>query len=88
VEFDDRRFLFVGDPVVAGDLRVVLVDLAVTLLPLEQLGAMNAEPGDEPLGDDLGLLAPLGDEVDDLVSNVVGNPATRQGSPSSFFNVV
>jgi len=85
MEADDLPLLFVEQPVVARDKRIVLVGLAVPLLPLEELATCDADPCDEAIGSDLGLRGPGADEVDDLVSRVMGNPATRQGSPSSFF---
>src|SRR5207244_8353208 len=63
----------------------VLVDLAIASLPVEELAPGDADPGDEVLHRDLGLLRPPRDEVDDRVARVVGNPLAGQGSPASFF---
>jgi hypothetical protein len=49
VERDDGRLLLLGHPVVARDMAVVLVDLAVALLPVEEFPARDVEPGDEPV---------------------------------------
>src|ERR1043165_6854331 len=70
---------------VAWHVAVVLVRLAVALLPGEELAARHADPRDEAIGSDLGLVGPDAHEVDDRVADVVGNPAAAQGSPSSFF---
>ena len=74
MEADDRLSLPVLEPVVARDLSVVLVDLAVALHPAVVLARADAEPTDEAADSDLGLLRPERDEVDDRVASVVGDP--------------
>ena len=74
VVLDDRPLLPVFEPVVARDLAVVLVRLPVALTPGVVLALGHADPGDEAPGRQLGLLGQLGDEVDDLVTRVMGNP--------------
>src|SRR5690606_31201242 len=76
------------DPVIPGHVAVMLVDLAVPLLPSEELATGYSKPTNEALGDDLGLVGPDADEVYDLVTYVRGNPATSQSSPSSFFSLM
>jgi hypothetical protein len=88
MECEDGLLLVVGEPVVSRDGPVVLVRLAVPLSPREELAAGDAEPRDEALGDEVGLVGPDANEVDDGVPDVVGNPALGQGSPSSFFSWV
>jgi hypothetical protein len=56
VEVDDRAFLPVFEPPVAGDPGVVLVDLAVAFLPVIELALANAQPGDALLGRQFGPL--------------------------------
>src|SRR5262249_38849863 len=67
---------------------VVLVDLAETHFPVVELAGADADPGQEMADRDLGLVGPGADKVDDLVAGVVGDPASGQGSPSSFFSWV
>lgn len=55
----------------------MFIDLAVALLPVEELGAMDIQPGDEALLGQLGFFGPEGDEVHDLVAHVMRNPAVR-----------
>ena len=74
MEADDRFSFPVFEPVIAGDPSVVLVDLAVTLHPAVVLARADAEPADESADSDLGFLRPEGDEVDDRVASVVGDP--------------
>src|SRR5215208_16201 len=88
VEVEDGLLLVRQEPVVAWDQGIVLVGLAVALAPVEELAAADADPGDEPVGGNLGLRRPVANEVDDVVARVMGNPATRQGSPRSFFSWV
>jgi len=85
VEGDDLALLLVEQPVVTRHMAVVLVRLAVAPLPGEELAARDADPRDEPIGGDLGLVGPHAHEIDNRVAEVVGNPATAQGTPSSFF---
>ncbi len=69
-------FLVVGEPVIARDPGVVLVDFAEPLNPVVILAGADADPGQEPRDRDLGLVRPGADEIDNLVARVVGNPAT------------
>ena len=82
----DVLFLLVGEPVVAWDPGVVLVDLAEAVLPVVEFAGADADPGEEAADGDVRLVGPGADEVNDLVAGVVGNPAAGQGSPSSFFS--
>jgi hypothetical protein len=50
VKVDDRTLLFFAKPVVPRDVAIVLVCLAIPGLPVEELPAGNAKPGDESLG--------------------------------------
>jgi hypothetical protein len=62
--------------VIAGDVGVVLVDLAVTLPPVVKLREADAQPEHQHADGDFRLLGPAADEVDELVAGVVGNPAS------------
>ena len=73
----DGTFLLGQEPVVARNAGAVFIDLAVALLPVEELGTMDVQPGDEALLGQLGFFGPEGDEVDDLVAHVMRNPAVR-----------
>jgi hypothetical protein len=85
VEGEDRLLLPRGQPVVAGNLGVVLVDAAVPLPPLVELAGAEVEPGEQLLGRQFRSVAPAVDVIDDLVARVVGNPNSFQSSPAAFF---
>jgi hypothetical protein len=70
----DAFFFIVGEPVVARDPGVVLVDLAEALLPVVELAGSDADPALEARRRDFGLVAPGADEIDDGVAGVVGDP--------------
>jgi hypothetical protein len=86
VKIDNGLFFPVLEPPVAGDLAVVLVDFAVTVLPVVELASAQAEPTQEPTRWKLRAAGPMLDVVDDLITRVMGNPGSVQGSPSSFFS--
>ena len=71
----DAFFLLVGEPVIARHPGVVLVDLTETRDPIVKLTDADADPGHEATDRQVGLVAPLADEIDDLVTGIVGNPA-------------
>jgi hypothetical protein len=71
--------------VVAGYPCVVLVDFSVSVFPVVELAGGNAQPADESAGGQFGLLRPAVDEVDDLVTVVVGGPLSVQIWPRLFF---
>ena len=54
---------------------VVLVDLTEALPPVLVLAAADADPGHEARDREVGLVSPGADEIDDLVTRVVGDPA-------------
>ena len=74
-EDGDALLLVVGEPVIARHPGVVLVDLAEAVLPVVELAGADADPGQEATDGDVGLVAPVADEIDELVAGVVGNPA-------------
>jgi hypothetical protein len=47
---EDGSLLLGCEPVIARHERVVLIDLAVALSPVEELASSDAEPADESLG--------------------------------------
>jgi hypothetical protein len=53
----------------------VFVGLAEALFPVVKLAWADAEPGDEATSRDVGLVAPVADEVNDGVAGIVGDPA-------------
>jgi hypothetical protein len=75
-EGDDVAFLLLGEPVVAWQPGIVLVDLAVALLPVVELAGAQLDPAEEAAGGDVGPVTPGADEVDELIAEVVGNPAS------------
>jgi hypothetical protein len=60
---------------VARHESIVLVDFAEALFPIVELAGADADPGKEATSGDLRLVAPVADEIDDLVAVVVGDPA-------------
>lgn len=87
MEGNDRIAFPVFEPEVSRNLPVVLVGLAIPARPLIELGPSDSQPTGEGLGWDLRLLDPIVNEIDDLISNAMGNPAACQSSPSSFFTL-
>jgi hypothetical protein len=53
----------------------VFVDFAEAVFPVVELAGADADPGEEATSGDLRLVAPVADEIDDLVAVVVGDPA-------------
>ena len=80
----DFLLLVVGEPVVAWDEGVVLVDLAEAVLPVVEFAGGKAEPGEKATSRCIGLVAPVTDEIDDGIAGIVWHPAASQISPSSF----
>jgi hypothetical protein len=74
-EDTDAFFLLVGEPVIARHPGVVFVDLAETRDPIVKLADADADPRDEATKRDARFVAPVADEIDDLVAGIVGNPA-------------
>jgi hypothetical protein len=54
---------------------IVLIDFAEAMLPVVELARADADPGQEATSRDLGLVAPVPDEIDDGIAGVVGDPA-------------
>ena len=73
----DGLFLLWQEPVIARNAGVVLVGFAIAQLPVEELGAVDAEPADKALLRKLRFLGPGGDEVNDLIAQIMRNPAVR-----------
>jgi len=71
----DALLFVVGKPVIARHPGVVLVDLAEALFPVVELAGADADPGQEATDGDVRLVAPYPDEIDELIANIVENPA-------------
>ena len=71
----DAFFFVVGEPMIAWHPGVVFVDLAEAVLPVVELAAADADPGQEATDGDVRLVAPGADEIDELIAGIVGNPA-------------
>ena len=67
-------FFVVGEPMVAGDVRVVFVDFAEAFVPVVILAEGDGDPANEAMSRESGFVAPFADEVDDLVADVVRRP--------------
>jgi hypothetical protein len=53
----------------------MFVDFAEALLPVVEFARADADPGKEATDGNVRLVAPVADEVDELVAGVMGNPA-------------
>lgn len=71
----DALLLIVGEPVIARNPGVVLVDMAEALNPVVELAGTDADPRQEATSRDGGLVAPSTDEIDDGVAGVVRHPS-------------
>jgi len=67
----DRR-----QPVISRDPCVVFVDFAVPLFPVIEFPGLNADPGDDLFCGNRGAFLPVSDVVDDVIADIVGNPAS------------
>jgi hypothetical protein len=86
---DANPFFFVAsEPMIARHPGIMFVDFAEAFFPVMELAGADAEPGQEATDGDFRLVAPVPDEVDDGVTDVVERPAASQFSPSSFFKTV
>jgi hypothetical protein len=70
----DSFFLVVGKPMIARHPSVVLVDLAEAVFPVVEFAGADADPRKEATDGNIRLVAPVPDEIDELVAGVVGNP--------------
>jgi hypothetical protein len=71
----DALLFVVGEPMVARHPGVMLVDLAETQLPVVELAGADADPGQEATDGNVRLVAPAADEIDELVADIVSDPA-------------
>ena len=84
VEIDNGSFFRILEPPIVGDLAAVLIDFALTVFPVAKLGPAEAAPTQELTCWKLREVSPMLDVVDNLITRVVGNPGSVQGSSSSF----
>jgi hypothetical protein len=66
----------------------MFIDFAEACFPVVKLAGADADPGEEVGRGDVGFVAPVADEIDDLIADVVGDPLSGQGSPRLFFSSV
>src|SRR6056297_3000216 len=85
VKIDDRLLLPVFQPPFPGNFAVVGIYLAVTSLPVVALAGGQLDPSQELTDSDLSSFVPVLGVVDDLVTRIMGHPATFQSPPLSFF---
>ena len=86
MELENRLSFVDGQPMIAWDPRIVLVDFSIATSPVMEFTERDSDPGDDDECGDLGLIGPSPHEIDDLIANIVRNPTSLQGSPSSFFS--
>ena len=85
VEVNDGILFPLLEPVITGNEDVVFVGLTIAISPLVIFGAEELHAVQQAQRADLGARREPLDEVDDIVTGVVSNPASAQLSPSSFF---
>jgi len=73
-ETADAFFFVVGEPVITWHPGVMLVDFAEASDPIVVLAGSDADPGQEATDGKVRLVAPVADEIDELVADVVGDP--------------
>ena len=71
----DALLFVIREPMIAWHEGVVLVDLAEAILPVVEFAGSDANPTNEATSRDVGLVAPIADEIDDGIASIVGNPA-------------
>jgi hypothetical protein len=64
---------------------VMLIDLAVTLLPVVELAARDADPMDQPCLAQFRSFAPISHIIHDVIPGIRFGPGVSQPRPSSFF---
>jgi hypothetical protein len=87
VAVDDGLLLSIEKLLITGYSAVVLIDAAIPLAPIIELGSANADPADELISWDFSPFRLVADVIDELLARVVGNPGSSQSSPSSFFTL-
>lgn len=75
-EVADAKFFVVGEPMVARDPSVVFVGFSEASFPIVEFAGSDAEPREEATSGDVGLVAPVADEIDELVAGIVWHPAS------------
>ena len=76
MEVNDRLFFPVFEPPIPRNLSVMLVDLAVTRLPVPEFIGGQLNPLQQLLGRQPRAVYPVDDVINNLVSCIVRNPAT------------
>ena len=76
MEFDDGLFFPSLEPMIAGNEQVVLVDFAVAIPPLVILRDGEFNPAQQAQRADFAACREPLDEVDEIVTDVVGNPVS------------
>jgi hypothetical protein len=67
---------------------VVFIDFAEARFPVVKLAGSDADPGEEAGRGNISFVAPVADEIDDLIADVVSDPLSGQGPPRLFFSSV
>lgn len=78
-------FLLPGfKPKIPWNPVVMLVDLAVTPLPIVEFARRNSQPSDENIRRDTALERPVIDKINNCIPYIVGDPNVLQISPRLF----
>ena len=81
---EDRLFFRCGQPEVARDPAIVLVDPAVATTPIVKFTPRNANPVNHLLRLDFGFVGPVPHVIDHLVPDIRLGPGVFQSSPRFF----
>jgi hypothetical protein len=76
VKLEDGLLFPFFQPPVPWNPSIVLVDLPIARAPVIELAFPNAQPSDELLGGQVGLVCPVPYIIDDRIADVVGNPTS------------
>jgi hypothetical protein len=75
MEFDNCLLLRVGQPVIAGNLCIVLISFSVAACPLVECTAMDFSPGEQIAKGNFSFLGPGANGINNLIAYIMGNPA-------------
>src|SRR5262249_28798520 len=88
VEGEDRGLLPILQPEVAGDALVVPVGCPQPPSPAVELAPGYSQPLEQPPCEQARAFRPVVDELDERIPEGLGNPASVQSSPRSFFSLI
>jgi hypothetical protein len=84
VELQDGLLLPRFEPVIPGDLVVVLIGLAIPVFPSMEFAGSEIEPTQDVLSRSFSPIGPVADVIEHLVAGVMGSPTCIQDCTSGF----